>query len=136
MRQVSTCPLWNHCECLSHSQPQTRSLAPVPFRCCQDLRCTSIEIMIACLDLILNLTMHVDNYQVASIETVYRITNGFAMHRWFKGQFYINATKNLNYLDYKTNKAGGSTVSVGHRDWATVWAHAKVLAGWDDVPNP
>jgi len=54
--------------------------------------------------------------------------------RWYKNQIYINETKQV-YLSYKVNGKGGTTMSVGHRGWTVLYQHARVLAGWDELPE-
>lgn len=44
---------------------------------------------------------------------------------------YINATKK-EYLDYKINKKGGTSLSVRKLGWTVCFVHARILAGWDD----
>ena len=59
---------------------------------------------------------------------------GLLTRRWYKNQIYVNETKQV-YLNYKVNGQGGTTVSVGNRGWAVVYQHARVLAGWDELPK-
>ena len=54
--------------------------------------------------------------------------------RWYKNQIYVNETKQA-YLSYKVNGKGGTTMSVGHRGWTVLYQHARVLAGWDELPE-
>lgn len=43
---------------------------------------------------------------------------------------YINNTKN-EYLDYKVNKKGGTSISTKKLGWTVCFVHARILAGWN-----